>query len=55
MALQPETGRRMIEMYTDWAKERNVLPGRPARKPGYEPEPLQYPETADYEPHPNTP
>ncbi len=49
MPLEPEMGRRMIEMYTDWAKARNVLPGRPKRKPGYEPEPRPYPETADYE------
>ena len=49
MAAHPETARRMIEMYTDWAKERNVLPGRPSRKPGYEPVPLPYPETAEYD------
>ncbi|MDE0107943.1 MAG: arylsulfatase [Bryobacterales bacterium] len=49
MAAHPETGRRMIEMYTDWARERNVLPGRPSRKPGYEPVPLPYPETAEYD------
>ena len=51
----PETAGRMIEMYTGWAKDRNVLPGRPVRKPGYVPEPLEYPETADYEPAPNRP
>ena len=51
----PETARRMIEMYTAWAQARNVLPGRPARKPGYIPEPLEYPETADYERLPNRP
>ncbi len=45
----PETGRRMIEMYTDWAKKRNVLPGRPARKPGYTPPARPYPRTAEYE------
>ena len=45
----PETARRLIEAYTDWAKARNVLPGRPERKPGYVPEPLPYPETADYD------
>ncbi len=55
MPTYPETARKMIEMYTDWAKARNVLPGRPVRKPGYTPPPLPYPETADYEPLPNTP
>lgn len=50
MPVNPETGRRMIEMYTDWASERNVLPGRPVRRPGYVPTPVPYPETADYEP-----
>jgi len=52
---QPEQARTMIEMYTDWAKARNVLPGRPVRKPGFTPPPLPYPEVADYEPLPNTP
>lgn len=51
----PETARRMIELYTAWAQARNVLPGRPARRPGYVPEPLEYPETADYERLPNRP
>ncbi len=55
MRQYPETARRMIEMYTAWAQARNVLPGRPARRPGYVPEPLEYPETADYERLPNRP
>ena len=55
MSLNPEVGRRMIEMYTDWAKVRNVLPGRPKRKPGYAPPQLEYPQTADYEPPSTTP
>ena len=49
VSVYPETARRLIEAYTDWAKARNVLPGRPERKPGYVPEPLPYPETADYD------
>jgi arylsulfatase A-like enzyme len=55
MPLYPEVGREMIEMYTDWAGERGVLPGRPKRKPGYTPPPLTYPKTATYEPLPTTP
>ena len=55
LPLNPEIGQRMIEMYTDWAKERNVLPGRPNRKPGYTPAPREYPRTADYEPPSTTP
>ncbi len=55
MPLYPEVGRGMIEMYTDWASERGVLPGRPKRKPGFTPQPLPYPKTASYEPLPNTP
>ena len=55
MRQHPQTARRMIEMYTDWARDRDVLPGRPARRPGYVPDPLPYPETADYQPAPNRP
>lgn len=55
LPLNPEMAQRMIEMYTDWAKQRNVLPGRPNRKPGYTPAPLEYPRTADYEPPSTTP
>ena len=55
LAAKPELGRQMIEMYTDWAKNRYVLPGRPIRKAGYTPAPLEYPHTADYEPPSTTP
>ena len=55
MPLYPELGREMIEMYTGWAEESGVLPGRPKRKPGFTPPPLRYPKTANYEPLPNTP
>ena len=55
MAFYPEKGRRLIEMYTEWASTRNVLPGRPKRKPGYSPAALEYPRTADYEPPSTTP
>ncbi|MCY4596234.1 MAG: arylsulfatase [Bryobacterales bacterium] len=55
MAIHPEIGREMIEMYTVWAMARDVLPGRPRRKPGYTPPERQYPETADYEPLATTP
>ncbi len=48
-AEHPEIRDKMIAMYDVWAKRCNVLPGRPSRKPGYEPPPLPYPETADYE------
>jgi arylsulfatase A-like enzyme len=47
-AANPETRDKMIAMYDVWARRANVLPGRPARKPGYEPEPLPYPKMADY-------
>ena len=55
MPLYPEIAREMIAMYSAWAKQRGVLPGRPQRKPGYVPQPLAYPRTADYEPLPTTP
>ncbi len=55
LPLNPEMAQRMIEMYTNWARQRNVLPGRPNRKPGYTPAPLEYPRTADYEPPSTTP
>lgn len=51
----PETASRMIAMYVDWARDRNVLPGRPVRRPDFVPAPLEYPETADYEPAPDAP
>jgi len=47
-AANPEVAAKIARMYEDWAARCHVLPGRPERKPGYEPEPLEYPETADY-------
>ena len=47
-AENPEIRTKMIAMYEAWAKRCNVLPGRPERKPGYEPPPLPYPKMADY-------
>jgi arylsulfatase len=44
----PDLRDKMAAMYDAWASRANVLPGRPERKPRYEPEPLPYPKMAGY-------
>ena len=44
---RPELRDKMIAMYDAWAARCNVLPWRPARKPGFTPPTRVYPKTFD--------